>query len=297
MGGNGPTSKALLIFTAAEVKDICSEEEEIAPEIWKKCQQSQVEICRVSEQTHLLAYLNHQQAHVAAPTEASVMPPEGKTVQGGMGGAASCRVCRALSLEIKASSKVRAFIGEQVSLKCSFTSAAPVTESLTVDWTYRPLTEGPMETIFHYQTVPYPTTVGKFKDRILWIGNIAKGDASIAIHSPTMSDNGTFICSVKNPPDVYHNIPQTVLTVTERGLSFQLTSAMLLSILVFLPSVLVVILLLVRMGKKFGVLKEKKKSVCKKSSIEVSDEPEYTETGNCLGRLKVCCWKCVVSES
>ncbi|NXA43370.1 MPZL3 protein, partial [Eudromia elegans] len=93
-------------------------------------------------------------------------------------------------------------IGEQVSLKCSFTSAAPVTESLTVDWTYRPLTEGPMETIFHYQTVPYPTTVGKFKDRILWIGNIAKGDASIAIHSPTMSDNGTFICSVKNPPDV-----------------------------------------------------------------------------------------------
>ncbi|KGL78334.1 Myelin protein zero-like 3, partial [Tinamus guttatus] len=205
-------------------------------------------------------------------------------------------VCSAFSLEIKVSSKVRAFIGEQVSLKCSFTSTAPISESLTLDWTYRPLTGGAMETIFHYQSVAYPTTVGKFRDRISWIGDIAKGDASIAIHSLEMSDNGTFICSVKNPPDVFHNIPQTVLTVTERGLSFQLTSAVLLSILVFLPSILVVILLLVRMGRKFGVLKEKKTSGCKKSSIEVSDEPEYTETDNCLGRLRVWCWKCVDTD-
>uniref|UniRef100_A0A663E4L5 Myelin protein zero like 3 n=1 Tax=Aquila chrysaetos chrysaetos TaxID=223781 RepID=A0A663E4L5_AQUCH len=126
-------------------------------------------------------------------------------------------VCRALSLEIKASPKVRAFLGEQVSLQCSFKSSSPITESLTVDWTYRPLTGGQMESIFHYQSVPYPTTVGKFKDRISWVGNVAKGDASIAIQSPVMSDNGTFICSVKNPPDVYHNIPQTMLIVAERG--------------------------------------------------------------------------------
>ncbi|XP_064380276.1 myelin protein zero-like protein 3 [Dromaius novaehollandiae] len=204
-------------------------------------------------------------------------------------------VCNALSLEIKASSKVRAFVGEQVVLKCSFTSSSPITESLTVDWTYQPLTGGRMETIFHYQSVAYPTTMGKFKDRISWTGNVAKGDASIAIQSLVLSDNGTFICSVKNPPDVYHNIPQTVLIVSERGLSFQLTSATLLSILVFLPSIIVVILLLVRMGRKFGVLKEKK-SGCKKSSIEVSDEPEHTDTDNCLGRLRVWCWKCVDTD-
>lgn len=63
-----------------------------------------------------------------------------------------------------------------------------------------------------------------------------------------------------------------LLSVCPAGLSFRLTSALLLSILVFLPSVVVVVLLLVRMGRKFGVLKEKKKSGCKKSSIEVSDE-------------------------
>ncbi|NWX35904.1 MPZL3 protein, partial [Notiomystis cincta] len=93
-------------------------------------------------------------------------------------------------------------VGEQVLLKCSFKSSAPISESLLVDWTYRPLTGGRMETIFYYQSVPHPTTVGKFKDRISWLGNVANGDASIAIQDSTLSDNGTFICSVKNPPDV-----------------------------------------------------------------------------------------------
>ncbi|NWH64604.1 MPZL3 protein, partial [Geococcyx californianus] len=93
-------------------------------------------------------------------------------------------------------------VGEQVLLKCSFTSSFPISEMLTVDWTYRPLTGGQMETVFFYQSVPYPTTVGKFKGRISWVGNVAKGDASIAIKSPVLSDNGTFICSVKNPPDL-----------------------------------------------------------------------------------------------
>uniref|UniRef100_A0A8V5GSU8 Uncharacterized protein n=1 Tax=Melopsittacus undulatus TaxID=13146 RepID=A0A8V5GSU8_MELUD len=202
--------------------------------------------------------------------------------------------CSALSLEIKASASVRGYVGEQVALKCSFKSSFPITESLTIDWTYRPVTGGQMETIFHYQSVPYPTTVGKFKDRISWVGNVANGDASIAIESPSMSDNGTFICSVKNPPDVYHNIPQTILVVTERGFSFQLTSAVLLSILVFLPSITVVVLLLVRMGRKFAVQKEKKKPGYKKSSIEVS---EYTGTGTCFGKLRDRCLNCVVSES
>ncbi|XP_071432491.1 myelin protein zero-like protein 3 [Pithys albifrons albifrons] len=204
--------------------------------------------------------------------------------------------CNVLSLEIKASPKVRAFVGEQALLKCSFKSSSPITENLLVYWTYRPLDGGQMETVFHYQSIPHPTTVGKFKDRVSWVGNVANGDASIAIQSPELSDNGTFFCSVKNPPDVYHNIPQTVLVVTERGLSFQLTSATLLSILVFLPSIIVVILLLVRMGRKFGMLKEKRKGGYKKSSIEVSDEPEHTERTGCCGKLGAWCLNCVDTD-
>lgn len=56
-------------------------------------------------------------------------------------------ICNALSLDIKASSKVRAFVGEKVQLMCTFKSSSPITESLTVDWTYRPLTGGQMETV------------------------------------------------------------------------------------------------------------------------------------------------------
>lgn len=56
-------------------------------------------------------------------------------------------ICNAFSLDIKASSKVRAFVGEKVLLSCTFKSISPITESLTVDWTYRPLTGGHMETV------------------------------------------------------------------------------------------------------------------------------------------------------
>ncbi|NXH13037.1 MPZL3 protein, partial [Bucco capensis] len=202
----------------------------------------------------------------------------------------------AAAVEVHTSKEVNAVNGTNVRLKCTFSSSSPISQDLTVTWNFQPEDLSSHEPIFHYQSVPYPTTMGKFKDRISWAGNVASGDASIAIQKPAMSDNGTFICSVKNPPDVYHNIPQTTLIVTERGLSFQLTSAVLLSIVVFLPSLVVVILLLVRMGRKFGVLKEKKKPGCKKSSIEVSDESEQTETDNCLGKLRSCCLNCVDTD-
>lgn len=51
-----------------------------------------------------------------------------------------------------------------------------------------------------------------------------------------------------------------------------LSSVALLSILVFIPSTVVVILLLVRMGRKSAGRLKKGKSGYKKSSIEVSGE-------------------------
>ncbi|XP_025049609.1 myelin protein zero-like protein 3, partial [Alligator sinensis] len=196
-------------------------------------------------------------------------------------------------VEVHTSREEEALNGTNIRLKCTFSTFSPVGPQLTVTWNFRPEEKGSDESIFHYQSVAYPTEMGTFKGRISWVGDVAKGDASIAIQNPMLSDNGTFSCAVKNPPDVHHNIPWTVLTVTERGLSFQLTSAMLLSILVFVPSVIVVILLLVRMGRKFGLLKNKKKSGYKKSSIEVSDEPEHSERDGCMRRLGIWCLQCV----
>ncbi|MBZ3876772.1 Myelin protein zero-like protein 3, partial [Sciurus carolinensis] len=122
-----------------------------------------------------------------------------------------------LSLEINADAHVRGYVGEKIKLKCTFKSTSDVTDKLTIDWTYRPPSSSRTESIFHYQSFQYPTTAGTFRDRISWVGNVYKGDASISISNPTLKDNGTFSCAVKNPPDVHHNIPLTELTVTERG--------------------------------------------------------------------------------
>nr|XP_045002103.1 myelin protein zero-like protein 3 isoform X5 [Jaculus jaculus] len=94
--------------------------------------------------------------------------------------------------------------------------------------------------------------------------------------SRTEFDNGTFSCAVKNPPDVYHNIPLTELTVTERAV--------------------VVVLLLVRMGRKAAGMKKRSKSGYKKSSIEVSDDTDQEEKDDCMARLCVRCAECLDSD-
>uniref|UniRef100_A0A8C8YH77 Myelin protein zero like 3 n=1 Tax=Prolemur simus TaxID=1328070 RepID=A0A8C8YH77_PROSS len=199
-----------------------------------------------------------------------------------------------LSLEIKADAHVRGYVGEKIKLKCTFKSTSAVTDKLTIDWTYRPPSSSRTESIFHYQSFQYPSTAGTFRDRISWVGNVYKGDASISISNPTIKDNGTFSCAVKNPPDVHHNIPMTELTVTERGFGTMLSSVALLSILVFVPSAVVMVLLLVRMGRKAAGLKKRSKSGYKKSSIEVSDDTDQEEEDTCMGRLCVRCAECLV---
>ncbi|XP_065801582.1 myelin protein zero-like protein 3 isoform X2 [Muntiacus reevesi] len=227
--------------------------------------------------------------------------------QSGVPGSRGCALCPLLgvlffqgvyvifSLEIKADAHVRGYVGENIKLRCTFKSSSSITDKLTIDWTYRPPSSSRTESIFHYQSFQYPTTAGTFRDRISWVGDVYKGDASISISNPTMKDNGTFSCAVKNPPDVHHNIPATELTVTERGFGTMLSSVALLSILVFIPSTVVVILLLVRMGRKSSGLKKRSKSGYKKSSIEVSDDTDQ-EGGDCMAKLCVRCAECVDSD-
>ncbi|XP_006890947.1 PREDICTED: myelin protein zero-like protein 3 [Elephantulus edwardii] len=198
-----------------------------------------------------------------------------------------------LPLEIKTDAHVRGYVGEKIKLKCYFTSTNDVTDKLTIDWTYRSTSSNRVESIFHYQSFTYPTTSGRFRDRISWVGNVYKGDASISISNPNMKDNGTFSCAVKNPPDVHHNIPTTELTVTERSFGTMLSSVALLSILVFIPSAVVVVLLLFRMMKKAASLKKRNKSGYKKSSIEVSDDTDQEEGDGCMRRLCIRCAECL----
>nr|XP_040036400.1 myelin protein zero-like 1 like [Gasterosteus aculeatus aculeatus] len=53
----------------------------------------------------------------------------------------------------------------------------------------------------------------EFKDRLRFIGDIHKRDVSIQLYPAQFSDNGTFFCDVKNPPDVTGTPARTELRV------------------------------------------------------------------------------------
>ncbi|XP_069881029.1 myelin protein zero-like protein 3 [Dipodomys merriami] len=159
---------------------------------------------------------------------------------------------------ISAAADIRGYVGENVKLRCTFKSSSYVTDKLTIDCKYRPPSSSCTKSIFHYQSFHYPTTAGTFLDQISWDGNAYKGDASISISNPNLMDNRTFSCAVKNLPDVHHDIPLTELTITERGFGTMLSSVALLSILVFIPSAVVIVLLLVRILKKAAGMKKRR---------------------------------------
>lgn len=59
--------------------------------------------------------------------------------------------------------------------------------------------------------------MGSFKERMEWVGNPHRKDGSIVIHNLDYTDNGTFTCDVKNPPDIVGKSSQVTLYVFEKG--------------------------------------------------------------------------------
>uniref|UniRef100_A0A8D0L3K9 Myelin protein zero like 2 n=1 Tax=Sphenodon punctatus TaxID=8508 RepID=A0A8D0L3K9_SPHPU len=70
--------------------------------------------------------------------------------------------------------------------------------------------------VFYYYEEPYPPQSGRFMGRVTWDGNTNRNDASIQLWSVTPTDNGTFLCQVKNPPDVDGMIGEIQLSVVLR---------------------------------------------------------------------------------
>lgn len=59
--------------------------------------------------------------------------------------------------------------------------------------------------------------IEEFKNRVEFIGNINKRDVSIQLNPAQFSDNGTFLCDVKNPPDVMGTAARIELRVVLKG--------------------------------------------------------------------------------
>uniref|UniRef100_A0A3Q2EAA2 Myelin protein zero like 3 n=1 Tax=Cyprinodon variegatus TaxID=28743 RepID=A0A3Q2EAA2_CYPVA len=121
-------------------------------------------------------------------------------------------------IHVTTPAEVHASKGDTVMLPCTFTSTSPPTSKMSVHWSYRPLTGGPPLVFFHFSSRAYYQESGQFAGRIKWRGAPARGDASLSLINATLNDNGTYICDVTNPPDVFGPNSETVLTVTPKGM-------------------------------------------------------------------------------
>ncbi|XP_037553224.1 myelin protein zero-like protein 2 [Nematolebias whitei] len=117
-------------------------------------------------------------------------------------------------MRIYTSGDIEAVNGTDVRLKCTFQSSAAINPStVIISWTFRPLKGGREDSLFHYQQRAYPPVEGIFRKRIEWAGDVMGGDASIKIKEVKFIYNGTYICQVKNPPDVHGPVGEIRLRV------------------------------------------------------------------------------------
>ncbi|XP_028275049.1 myelin protein zero-like protein 2 [Parambassis ranga] len=131
-----------------------------------------------------------------------------------LSGLAASGVLQVSGIRIYTSGDMEAVNGTDARLRCTFHSSSPINPSaVTISWTFRPLGPGREESVFHYQQKPYPPVEGIFRKRILWAGDVMGRDASIIIREVKFSYNGTYICQVKNPPDVHGQVGEIRLRV------------------------------------------------------------------------------------
>ncbi|KAJ3589045.1 hypothetical protein NHX12_009893 [Muraenolepis orangiensis] len=120
-----------------------------------------------------------------------------------------------LAVDVHAPAEVVVENGTTGILKCFFKSIYVVSSAVTVHWTIRYQGSDETYTIFYLsQGKDYP--VSTFKDRVQFIGNLNKKDASIQLLHAQFTDNGTYYCDVKNPPDVSGTPARTELKVVAK---------------------------------------------------------------------------------
>ncbi|XP_010187731.1 PREDICTED: myelin protein zero-like protein 2 [Mesitornis unicolor] len=120
------------------------------------------------------------------------------------------------AMEVHTSKEVNAVNGTNLRLKCTFSSTSPISQHLSVTWNFQPEDLSSHEPVFYYLKEPYKLTAGRFRDRVTWDGNIERHDVSIVIWNLQPTDNGTFTCQVKNPPDVDGTIGEVRLRVVQK---------------------------------------------------------------------------------
>nr|XP_046150577.1 myelin protein zero-like protein 3 [Oncorhynchus gorbuscha] len=186
-------------------------------------------------------------------------------------------LCPVSGITVSSPAEVHSVRGDAVTLTCTFTSTSRATSRMSVDWSYRPQSGGPPQAFFHFSSLVFPPRDGQFNGRVKWLGSPARGVASIQLLNSSLSDNGTYTCSVRNPPDV-HGFPtsQTVLTVTPEVLAVHFSDVAVLLAFILLPSTIITLALL---GRMCCPLRDKSQTQGYHSPIEVTpgEEPGFKQ--------------------
>uniref|UniRef100_A0A667Z1M5 Myelin protein zero n=1 Tax=Myripristis murdjan TaxID=586833 RepID=A0A667Z1M5_9TELE len=125
--------------------------------------------------------------------------------------------CQSQAIVIYTGWERHALVGSDIRLSCSFFSWRWTSEDVTFSWTYRPDGSRDSISIFHYTGgVPYVDNKGPFRDRLEFVGNPGRRDGSILLKNLDFSDNGTFTCDAKNPPDIVGRPSSVRLLVFEK---------------------------------------------------------------------------------
>ncbi|XP_029026927.1 myelin protein zero-like protein 3 isoform X2 [Betta splendens] len=174
---------------------------------------------------------------------------------------------------VQTPAELHAAKGDTVTLPCTFTSTSRPTSRMIVDWSYRPQDGGPPDNFFHFSSKESLSPSGQFTNRIRWYGNPARGDVSIQLINATLTDNGTYACSVRNPPDV-HGSPTShiVLTVTPKKPGVRFSDVAVLLAFVLLPSAVVTLVLI---GRILCPKEGHSQSKSHRSPIEVIEGEDY----------------------
>ncbi|XP_028664313.1 myelin protein zero-like protein 2b [Erpetoichthys calabaricus] len=161
-------------------------------------------------------------------------------------------VTQTLAMEIYTQEDMEAVNGTDVRLKCTFKSKNEIKPTLIVNWNFRPQAGGAEITIMFYQGEAYPATDGPFKGRVMWSGNIDRMDASINLRDVQWSDNGTFICMVKNPPDVHGTAGLVHLKVVSKA---SVSEIAILAAAIGGATLLVILFIIISVSVKFCLKK------------------------------------------
>lgn len=134
-----------------------------------------------------------------------------------LGGFLEIGIQQVSGISIYTAAEVEAVNGTDVKLKCKFSSMYPVSlESVSANWIFRPRRNKREKMLMYYHKKPYPVLGGRFKKRVEWSGDVLEKDASITLKRVTPKFRGTYVCQVRNLPDVSGRGGEVVLRVVNK---------------------------------------------------------------------------------